>query len=103
MKYRIKRRPGFCSEVPSRPRCIGVFRAPPRLTTRPPRCCVRVVSLGGSLAVRQRGRDGHTATNGAAERQRSRKNQAQESRSKSTATTTARGGHGRIPEADRGG
>ena len=36
----------FLSQAPSRPRRQRVFAPPPRLTTRPPRCFVRVVSLG---------------------------------------------------------
>jgi hypothetical protein len=49
---------------PSRARRQRVFALPLRPTTRPPRCCVRVVGLGGWCFVHPRARDGEQSANG---------------------------------------
>ena len=86
---RAIRRNRFLSQSPSRPRCERVFALAPRLTTRPPRCFVRVVSLGGWCGVQRRGRDGQPATNASERRRGTGEDQTEEPNSGSTATTRA--------------
>ena len=77
------------TRTPSRARRIRVFGLPPRLTTRPPRCFVRVVSLGGWCGVQRRARDGEPSANGGNRRQRIGREQSGKSGSKSKSTATA--------------
>jgi hypothetical protein len=56
----------FLSRDESRARRQRVFGLSARLTTRPPRCFVRVVSLGGSCFVWRRARSGSQPLDGRA-------------------------------------
>ena len=79
--------------TPSRARRIRVLGLSPRPTTRPPRCFVRVVGLGGWCSVQRRARDGERSANGRDQRQGI--GQDQSGRAKFKSTATGRSGRGR--------